>query len=176
MAPEVFMRTKAEGHGRAADIWSVGCVIIEMSTGIVSISFSCTHHLQKLQCNSVYRDLGQSWNRIIRSCSKWVWVKHLQHRRRWAKKANSSSTVFFATILKSEPLLPSCSSIPFSKSVVEKMNQKSISYFILTDISGRWCAFPCLNPPGAVSWRLIKYSYGADMGVTAKIIKNSLKL
>ncbi|XP_058813775.1 mitogen-activated protein kinase kinase kinase 4 [Topomyia yanbarensis] len=33
MAPEVFTKTNSEGHGRAADIWSVGCVVIEMSSG-----------------------------------------------------------------------------------------------------------------------------------------------
>lgn len=33
MAPEVFTRAPVEGHGRAADIWSVGCVVIEMLTG-----------------------------------------------------------------------------------------------------------------------------------------------
>ncbi|KAB7506626.1 MAP kinase kinase kinase wis4 [Armadillidium nasatum] len=31
MAPEIFRSN--EGHGRAADIWSVGCVVIEMLTG-----------------------------------------------------------------------------------------------------------------------------------------------
>lgn len=36
MAPEVFMKTNTEGHGRAADIWSVGCVILEMASGKVS--------------------------------------------------------------------------------------------------------------------------------------------
>ncbi|XP_053679345.1 mitogen-activated protein kinase kinase kinase 4 [Anopheles nili] len=33
MAPEVFTRTNTEGHGRAADIWSVGCVVVEMCSG-----------------------------------------------------------------------------------------------------------------------------------------------
>uniref|UniRef100_A0AAG5CX85 Mitogen-activated protein kinase kinase kinase 4 n=1 Tax=Anopheles atroparvus TaxID=41427 RepID=A0AAG5CX85_ANOAO len=33
MAPEVFTRTNSEGHGRAADIWSVGCVVVEMCSG-----------------------------------------------------------------------------------------------------------------------------------------------
>jgi serine/threonine protein kinase len=33
MAPEVFTKTNTEGHGRAVDIWSVGCVVIEMCSG-----------------------------------------------------------------------------------------------------------------------------------------------
>lgn len=33
MAPEIFTRNIVDGHGRAADIWSIGCVVLEMMTG-----------------------------------------------------------------------------------------------------------------------------------------------
>lgn len=35
MAPEVFTKTNTDGHGRAADVWSVGCCVIEMASGKV---------------------------------------------------------------------------------------------------------------------------------------------
>ena len=35
MAPEVVTSNTQEGHGRAADIWSLGGVVIEMTTGKV---------------------------------------------------------------------------------------------------------------------------------------------
>lgn len=35
MAPEMFMKTQVDGHGRAADVWSVGCVVVEMASGKV---------------------------------------------------------------------------------------------------------------------------------------------
>jgi serine/threonine protein kinase len=53
MAPEVFMKTNTEGHGRAADVWSVGCVVVEMASGKVCF----TKVMNSVASNSVSIDL-----------------------------------------------------------------------------------------------------------------------
>ena len=39
MAPEVITHNDGAGSGRASDIWSLGCVVIEMASGKVLFLF-----------------------------------------------------------------------------------------------------------------------------------------
>lgn len=71
MAPEVFTKNMNEGHGRAADIWSVGCVVIEMASAKASLISLILLQLDWWNFSA----LGPSMIQIIRSCSKWVWGK-----------------------------------------------------------------------------------------------------
>lgn len=80
MAPEVFTKTNTDGHGRAADIWSAGCVTIEMASGKV-ISDRTAIVFIRLKCMFYgYRDLGPNSTRTFRSCSRWGWVKRPKFR------------------------------------------------------------------------------------------------
>lgn len=50
MAPEVFTKTNTDGHGRAADLWSVGCVVIEMASGKVTVFWIHKPIVNRVQC------------------------------------------------------------------------------------------------------------------------------
>lgn len=83
MAPEVFMKSESSGHGRAADIWSVGCCVIEMASGRRPWSdYDSNYQIMFKVCDSNHASLQ---NVYLLHCFilcinsfRWGWVK-LQH-------------------------------------------------------------------------------------------------
>lgn len=98
MAPEVFMKSNTEGHGRAADIWSIGCVIIEMASGKVCVYGGITVFKLILLQLYYHRDRGTSMIPITRLCSKWAWVSLLVYQKHCVTRVNNLSTVVYNTI------------------------------------------------------------------------------
>lgn len=91
MAPEVFTKTNTDGHGRAADVWSVGCVVIEMASGKVrsrSLSYLCPRIYYEI--SAIYRDPGHSLTQTSKSCSKLAWAKHQKLQLRFQQRVTTS--------------------------------------------------------------------------------------
>lgn len=70
MAPEVFTKTNTEGHGRAADIYSVGCCVIEMASGKVKITSFKIKLKVKYQQTYIFSDHGTNLIPVSKLCSK----------------------------------------------------------------------------------------------------------
>lgn len=82
MAPEVFTRTNTEGHGRAVDIWSIGCVVIEMASGKVSQGREILQEEWNLLTNFDYFSVpGHNLKRLYKSCLKWEWARDRKSQR-----------------------------------------------------------------------------------------------
>lgn len=112
MAPEVFTRTNTEGHGRAADIWSVGCVTIEMASGKVRMIDSCHAVLLIL---FIFSAPGISLTQMCRLCSKLEWDKDRKIRKHCPKRASTSWTSASSTTPKTDGQHRNCSFTTFAK-------------------------------------------------------------
>jgi len=115
MAPEVFMKSNTEGHGRAADIWSIGCVIIEMASGKVCIDSIKFVIIIQYCYKCFHRDRGMSMIPTTKSYSKWAWVSCQLYQTHCAMRANSLLTVVYNMIRTQERLFRNYKNITSSK-------------------------------------------------------------
>lgn len=105
MAPEVI-RSGTEGYGRKADIWSLGCVFIEMATAEMPWEnrfdnvWAAMHHInQTEESPQVPTTLSESLRNLIGSC-----VQRNPANRPWASELKQSylfDDVYFADLLSS---------------------------------------------------------------------------
>lgn len=73
MAPEVFMKSESGGHGRAADIWSLACCVIEMASGKrpwieCDASFQIMYKVGMGECPNIPDSLCQDGVDFVEKC------------------------------------------------------------------------------------------------------------
>ena len=73
MAPEVITRSEREGTGRASDIWSLACVVIEMATGKrpwheLKNNFNIMYHVGTGGTPAIPDTLSHEGRNFLQSC------------------------------------------------------------------------------------------------------------